>query len=116
MNLGIFTGRIGRDAEARTLPGGDKVCNFPVAVDVGNKTEPKTMWLDCSMWGKRGESLLPYLVKGTKITVSGRVQVEDYKRKDGTNGYRLSVNLDAIDLHSAPPVDRERSAQDDQPF
>lgn len=124
MNLGIFTGRIGRDAELRSLPGGDRVANFPVAVDVGNKTEPKTLWLDCSMWGKRGEALVTHLVKGTKITVSGRINVEEYTKRDKTTGYRLTVNTDAIDFHgSSSTTDRpQRPAAapadqgDDMPF
>lgn len=124
MNLGIFTGRLGRDAEIRSLPGGDRVANFPVAVEVGSKTEPKTMWLDASMWGKRGEALAPHLVKGLKVTVSGRILVEEYTKKDRTQGYRLTINVDQVDLHGNPSGERSPAAgakpagryDDDTPF
>lgn len=99
MNLGIFGGRIGRDAEKKQLTGGDTVCNWPLAVDVGNKAEPKTMWVDCSLWGKRGDVLVNYLTKGSKVTVTGRLVVEEFKKKDGSIGYRVHLNVSDVDLH-----------------
>jgi len=115
MNLGIFSGRIGRDAEFKILPKGDRVANFPVAVEVGNKTEAKTMWLDCSMWGRRGEALQPHLVKGLKVTISGRVILEEFIKRDGVAGYRLAVNVDQLDFPGGLN-ERSTSAMPQNPY
>ena len=125
MNLGTFTGRIGRDAEARTTPAGERVANFALAVDIGSKANPKTMWIDCSVWGKRADTLSPYLVKGTKITASGRVTVEEYKKSDGTMASKLQLVINDVDLHggssetkpAAPAASKSLAdMDDDNPF
>lgn len=125
MNLGTFSGRLGRDAEARATPAGERVANFALAVDVGSKANPKTMWVDCSIWGKRADSLSPYLIKGTKITASGRVTIEEYKKTDGTMASKLQLVVNDLDLHSkveggsAPAPAASKSLadmDDDNPF
>lgn len=102
MNLGIFTGRLGRDSETATVPNGDTVCNFSIAVEIGTKANPRVMWVECSLWGKRGESIGKYLVKGTKVSVAGRIGFEEYTKHDKTNGYRFLLNVNDIDMHSKP--------------
>ena len=92
----IIAGGIGRDAEIRSTGNGDKVANFSVAVDngkdkSGNKRE--TTWFDCSLWGKRGEGLGPYLTKGTRVAVTGRPTAREHNGK-----VYLGVNVDQITL------------------
>ena len=43
MNIGTFTGRIGRDAEHRTTPSGKDVVNFSLAVDERRGGEKTTL-------------------------------------------------------------------------
>ena len=99
MNIGFFGGRLGRDVELKQLDRGDTVGNFPLAVEIGTKADPKTMWVDCSIWGKRADALAPYLIKGSKVTVSGRIVLETYNKKTGETGYRLHCNVNDVDLH-----------------
>lgn len=103
MNLGIFGGRLGKDAELNKLQGsGDSVCNFSIAVDVGTRTNPKTMWIECALFGKRGEALHQYLIKGTKVTVTGRISLDEYtSRTDGTKRTAMRLTLSEIDLHGS---------------
>lgn len=98
MNICIFSGRIGRDPELRHTSSGDAVLSWSLAVDTGTKAQPATMWLDCSIWGKRAEALQPYLAKGQKITVSGRLAHEEYQAKDGTTKARLRLTADQVEL------------------
>jgi single-strand DNA-binding protein len=100
MNLGIFSGRLGKDAELGRRNAGDAVLNFSLAVDIGTKQEPKTMWVECALWGKRGEALQQYLVKGMKVTVTGRVSLDEYTSKqDGQKRTAMRLTLNEIDLH-----------------
>lgn len=80
----FIAGVIGRDAEIRRTQGGDAVAGFSVAVDngkdkQGNKRE--TTWYDCSLWGKRGEGLGPYLTKGTRVAIEGRPGAREHNGK-----------------------------------
>lgn len=111
MNVGIFTGRLGRDSELNKMSNGDPVANFPVAVDVGTKDNPKTMWVDCALFGKRAEALQKYLIKGLKTTVHGRVILDTYASKDGTQKSTMRLTVSEIDLHLAP---KDRAADGGQ--
>lgn len=86
-------GRLARDAETRKTQGGDSVTSFTVAVDTRNGRDKETAWLRCSLWGKRGESLAPYLRKGTSVTVSGELSFSEYEGKPQQN-----VNVQGVAL------------------
>lgn len=105
MNLGIFSGHIGRDGELNKSPNHDPVCNFPLAVNVGTTNNKDTMWIDCALWGKRAESLAQWLTKGKKVTVVGRQTVDTYSKKDGSTGYKIVLNVIEVDLHGSRSAD-----------
>ena len=81
-NLTI-AGNVGNVKDLKDV-GGDKVLNFSIAVDngkdkQGEKREPT--WFDCALWGKRAESLAPYITKGSKLVVSGRPGARSHENK-----------------------------------
>jgi single-strand DNA-binding protein len=86
-------GRIGADAVTRTTQGGDKVTGFNVAVDYRDGREKATNWYRVSFWGKRGESLQPYLLKGTTVAVSGEFQLDSYEGKPQLNIRASEISL-----------------------
>ena len=75
-----IAGRLTRDAVTREV-GSDKVTGFAVAVDDRSSKEKATLFFDCSLWGKRGESLAQYLTKGASVTVSGDFGTREYEGK-----------------------------------
>lgn len=77
-NLTI-AGGIGKDAVTRTTQSGDKVTGFSVAVEERNGQDKRTLWFDCSLWGRRGEALAQYLTKGTRVTVSGDLSTREHE-------------------------------------
>ncbi|MHB1099109.1 MAG: single-stranded DNA-binding protein [Burkholderiales bacterium] len=98
MNVFNFTGRIGKDCETRFIPSGDAITNFTAAVDSGYGDKKVTTWLNCAMWGKRGEALAPYLLKGTQIAVSGELTNREYTDKEGNKRYSLDVRVNDLTL------------------
>lgn len=80
-----IAGRIGRDAELRRTQGGDAVCGFTVAVDVRKGQAKETNWWRVSLWGKRGEALASYLLKGACVTVCGEFSLGEYEGKPQLN-------------------------------
>jgi single-strand DNA-binding protein len=77
----VIAGRLGRDSELRRTQSGDPVLSFSVAVDDGYGENKKTLWFDCSVWGKRGESLSKMLSKGTAVAVSGDLSTREHEGK-----------------------------------
>ena len=123
-----IAGRLTRDAVTREA-GSDKVTGFAVAVDDRSSKEKSTLFFDCSLWGKRGESLAQYLVKGTSVTVSGdfgkrehegktyfTVRVNDVTLQGGKqDGERSSGGGDSYQQQSSAPKQAD-TFDDDCPF
>lgn len=98
MNVWTFTGRLGADAELRTTQSGEKVLGFRVANDVGFGDRKTTQWVDCSLWGRRGEALEPHMNKGTQVVISGEVTIREFEKRDGTRGAGLAVRVAEVSL------------------
>ena len=88
-----IAGNIGKDAVTRSTGSGDKVTGWSVAVEERNGQEKRTIWFDCALWGKRGESLAQYLTKGTRVAVSGDLSFREYEGKT-----ILTVRADQVTL------------------
>ena len=80
-----IAGKLGRDAELRHTQGGESVCSFTVAVDQRQGRDKTTNWWRVSLWGKRGEALAPYLLKGASVTVQGEFALGEYEGKPQLN-------------------------------
>jgi len=81
MNNLTAIGRVGRDAELKYTQGGDAILRFSAAVDSGYGDKKTTVWLDCAMFGKRGEKLAEYIKKGDRIGVTGELGVREHEGK-----------------------------------
>jgi len=95
MNNASFIGRIGRDAETRFTANSNAVTGWPVAVDIGWGENKSVLWLDCSMWGERGEKVAQHIRKGDRIGVCGEISLEVYESKGET---RSKVKLNVRDV------------------
>jgi single-strand DNA-binding protein len=111
MNSITIAGQLGKDIELRFLPNGDPVGNFSVA-DSQGKDKP-TIWWRCSLFGKRAESLAPYLLKGQAVTVSGTVTEREYQ-KDGATHKAMEIRVQDVALQGgkrdAAPAPRQAPA------
>lgn len=116
INHVILSGNLGANAELRYTKSQTPVLTFPLAVNDrvhnGDGTwGDYTNWPDCSMFGKRAEALAPYLTKGVKVTVSGRVRTHTYQ-KDGKNFKRWEIRVENVELMQ---VKREQQGAYAQP-
>ena len=99
LTTGVF--RIGNDPTVRITPGGDPVINLSLATNYGRPGEDgkrPTQWYDASLWGKRAESLAPYLKKGDRIYVEMKdVHIETYQ-KNGADVPKLVSKITEVEL------------------
>lgn len=101
MNKITADGRIVADAEVRYTPSGDAICQFRMASDVGFGDKKTTNWFSCTIWGKRGESVAPYLVKGTPVTVYGTLMMREWTNKEGIKQLSPDIRIDEITMHGS---------------
>lgn len=112
MNSITLCGNLGKDAEMRYLNNGDPVCSFSVA-DTQGKDKP-TIWWNCSLFGKRAESLQQYLTKGQTVTVIGAVSERSYTDKNGQERKAMAVRVTDVALQGGKreePLQRAASVQ-----
>ena len=118
MNNITIAGQLGKDAETRFLPNGDPVASFSVADSQGK--EKPTIWWNCQLFGKRAESLAPYLVKGQAVTVTGNVTEREYTDKTGAQRKSMDVRVSDLALQGGKreaqaPAPQQRQAQAPRP-
>ena len=96
-----FDGRLTRDAELRVTENGNMVLNFTVAVDTGYGDNKVTEYIECSLWGERGEKIGEYLTKGLQVFVSGSASLRSWNR-GSKSGVNFCCAVDNVTLGSLP--------------
>lgn len=101
MNKITADGRIVADAEVRYTPGSEPIpiCGFRMASDVGFGDKKTTNWFSCTIWGKRGESVAPYLLKGMPVTVYGTLTLREWTNEEGIKQLSPDIRIDEITMH-----------------
>ena len=100
MNNCTFAGNLGRDARTGTAGANNTpYLSFPLGVTIGRGDNQRTLWVGCTLWGKRAESkLVNYLGKGAKVVVSGEADLDMYDKNDGTKGATLTLRVNELSL------------------
>jgi single-strand DNA-binding protein len=100
-NQVIIMGNLTRDPELRTIPSGQSVCSFSIAVNrswtgADGQTQESTDYFDIVAWAKLGELVSQYMRKGRKCLVVGRLQTRSWEAQDGSK--RKATEIVANDV------------------
>jgi len=98
MNLCIFRGNLTKDAELKYLPSGTAMMKFDLAVNYRYGKEDKTLFMKCTLFGKRAEGLASYLIKGTNVLVDGMLVENNWTGKDGRVNYSKELLVQNIEF------------------
>ena len=99
LNRIILMGRLTRDPELRRTGSGTAVTSFSLAVDRDFKSqsgEKETDFIDIVAWRSTAEFVSKYFTKGRMAVVEGRLQIRDWKDKEGNNRRSAEVVADNI--------------------
>ena len=99
LNRIILMGRLTRDPELRKTGNGTAVTSFTLAVDRDYKPqdgERETDFIDVLAWRGTAEFISKYFTKGRMAVVEGRLQVRDWKDKDGAKRRSTEVIADSV--------------------
>jgi single-strand DNA-binding protein len=106
LNHVVLIGRLTRDAELKYTANGQAVCKFSVAVNRRKKNgdqwidEPN--FFDVVLWGRQGETLNQYLVKGKLVGVDGELR-QDRWEQDGQNRSKVEIVAANLQLLGGNP-------------
>ncbi len=100
LNRIIIMGRLVRDPELRTTQSGVSVTSFTLAVDRDFKNrdsgEKSTDFIDVVAWRQTAEFICKYFAKGRMAVAEGRLQIREWKDRDGNNRRSAEVVADNV--------------------
>jgi single-strand DNA-binding protein len=106
INHVVLIGRLTRDAELKSMPSGQAVCKFSIAVNRrkknGDQWEDEASFFDIVVWGKQGETLHQYLVKGKMVGIEGELR-QDRWQQDGQNRSKVEIVSNYVQLLGGNP-------------
>ena len=95
MNKILLQGRLTKDPEIRLTSKNDKVARFTIAVDRDFNRE-ETDFINCVAFKATAAFIESYFSKGDMILVAGRLQMQQYTAKDGSNRTAAEVMTDNV--------------------
>lgn len=101
VNHVILIGRLTHDAELKYTSGGMAVCKFALAVNKrrkqGEQWVDEANFFDIVLWGRSGETLNQYLVKGKQVAVEGELHQNRWEQ-DGQSRSKIEINANNVQL------------------
>lgn len=117
MNKTIMCGRLTKDPDVRVSTGNTPttIAKFSLAVDRRFKREgqPDTDFFNCVTFGKQAEFVEKYLHKGTKVLLSGRLENNNYKNKDGQMVYSIQISVEEIEFAESKNAETKKNDNND---
>lgn len=95
MNKILLQGRLTKEPEIRLTAKNDKVAHFTIAVDRDFNRE-ETDFINCVAFKATAAFIESYFGKGDMILLAGRLQMQTYTAKDGSNRTAAEVLTDNV--------------------
>lgn len=114
MNKVILIGNLTRDPEISETNSGVSVCKFSIAVNrayTNSDGERQTDFFNVTAWRGVGESVAKYCKKGSKVAVSGSIQIRNYEDNNGQK--RTAVDIIAQDVEFLSKLAQQTREEDD---
>jgi single-stranded DNA-binding protein len=111
INSVTFTGNLAADPEEIK---GDRQTRGKARLAVSQGKEKPTIWLDLTAWGQWEIKDLMRCRKGSRITVSGRLELREWSDRDGNSRQTLGISLTGIEQHERE--ERRAPAPNSQPI
>lgn len=91
------TGNVGKQPELKQTRNGKAMVNFSIASNMKTgEGEQATTWVDCVAFEQNAEAIAGNIGKGMRVMASGRMQIEQYKKRDGSEGTSLRMVVSDI--------------------
>lgn len=107
LNKTQIIGNLTRDPELKALPSGSKVCNISVATnrtwkDSNGAKQEAVDYHNIVIFGKMGETIAQWFVKGQQIYIEGRLSTRSWEDKEGKKQYRTEIIAENFQFGQKP--------------
>ena len=123
-NQVILSGHLTRDPELRHTKSGIPVCSASLAVNEKFPTaeggyKEDTLFVDLSIWDKRGEAFQEHFTKGKSVFVKGVLKLNKWEDRDGNKKQKLYVQVQDwrfVESKASEPTTQSSSYSDEPAF
>ena len=110
INHVVLVGRLTRDAELKYTNSGTPICRISIAVNRRRKVDDQWTeegnFFDVVIWGKMGEAIAQYLVKGKQIGIEGELRQNKWEQ-DGQPRSKVEIIANNVQLLGGRGGDRQ---------
>lgn len=96
MNHITIHGNVSQEPELRVTNSGMNVLSFNVADSYGKDEKKKTTFHSITVFGQLAENVASSLKKGDSVIVAGRMEADEFTKKDGTKGKSVKIIADEV--------------------
>jgi single-strand DNA-binding protein len=96
-------GNLSRDPELKFTARGMAICNLGLAVNreyknpTTGEVKKEVTFIDCTSFGKQGETMAKYLAKGSSVFIEGRLNLESWEDKQtGAKRSKMTVVVETF--------------------
>ena len=101
INHAVLIGRLTRDAELKYTNSGTAICRISIAVNRRRKVDEQwteeANFFEVVIWGKMGESIAQYLVKGKQVGIEGELRQNKWEQ-DGQPRSKVEIVANNVQL------------------
>lgn len=123
LNTVAIAGNLTRDPELAKTKNGGSVLTLSVAVNDRQHNTKTDEWedhanyFDCTLFGKRAESLADILVKGQKVAIQGKLRQQRWETDEGQKRSRVCIMVSELDfMNPAKKKAKHSEDEDELPF
>lgn len=96
INSLVISGRLTANPEVKPVGTDSKVCNTSIAVDLRWQEKKKTMFLDCTAWGKTAE-IIGELHTGSPVILEGFLNQDEWEdKKTGDKKTKMTMTVNRV--------------------
>lgn len=113
MNRVFLIGNLTRDPELAETNSGVAVCHFAIAVNRGYASsdgERQTDFFNVTAWRGQAENIAKFCKKGSKVAVSGSIQIRQYDDNQGNKRTAVDIIAQEVEFLNRASSDAEYSA------
>ncbi len=101
VNKVLLSGCAGSDAEIKVISENLKLARVNLAVNESftnsaGEDVKKTNWFSLSFWNAKADIAEAKIKKGTRFSIEGKLQTNNYEAKDGTKRYATEIVVSEI--------------------
>lgn len=119
INIVALSGNLTRDPEVKDV-GSQSLAKLRLAVNKGVKDadgswHDEPMYFDVNVWGRMADVCGRFLSKGSKVTVSGRLDWREWTNDSGEKRQFVAVVADKVEFPSKREAEQQRESAPPDP-